>query len=151
MTEDAVKRACKFFLSDYNCAQSTMKAILIASNSDFKQVTQLTAGFGGGIAHEGLVCGSVSGAIAAIGVVLGSSIKDVQEHKQATYEISEKFVKLFKEQHGTLLCNELTKIDMTNKSDREKALTEGIFFKICPAFVESAVRIALELLHEFQK
>ena len=147
MIEERVKQAHKFFLKDYNCAQSTIKALLLNSGIDIApdQLTNVVAGFGAGMAHQGLICGAVSGAIAAMGLIVGRELRDVEEHKQTTYDIAEKFVHRFAEKHGTIICDELTGIEMRSKNLREKALQDGLFYNKCPAFVESAMRIALEL------
>ena len=127
-----------------------MKAILFNSkkNVELNELTNIAAGFGGGMAHEGLVCGAVSGAIAAIGLLIGYKIEDIQEHKQTTYHTSEKFVQKFKQKHKSIICNELTGIQMKDNISREKALQDGLFYEKCPAYVEDAVRIALEIMRE---
>jgi len=147
MTEERVKQARKFFQNDYNCAQSVLKALLSDSTIDIEphELTNVVAGFGAGVAHQGLACGAVSGAIAAIGLIFGRELKDVEEHKETTYDIAEKFVQRFEEKHGTIICDELTGIKMKDRDLREKARQDGIYSNKCPAFVESAVRIALEL------
>ncbi len=146
MIDDAAARAKKFFSGKHNCAQSVMKAILTEMNLDFEQVIPLTAGFGGGMVHEGGVCGAVSGAIAAIGVLKSKDFADVQAHKEATNRSGEEFIRRFKEKHGSILCNDLTGINMADAKARKAALANGTFAKLCPAYVESAVRIALEIV-----
>lgn len=145
MTEEAVQRAKEFFAGKYNCAQSVMKTILIEKDLDFDQITQLTAGLGAGVAHEGNVCGAVSGAIAALGVVNGVHYPDVLKHKEATYASAEEFATRFKKKHGSILCNTLTGIEMSDTNARSRALREGVFGKLCPKYVESAVELALEI------
>ena len=145
MIDDAVVQARKLFSGSHNCAQSVMKAILGEMNLDFKQVVPLTAGFGGGMVHEGSVCGAVSGAIAAIGVLNSKHFADVQSHKDATNRSGEEFIRRFKEKHGSILCNNLTGINIADAKARKAAMAHGTFAKLCPAFVESAVRIALEI------
>lgn len=151
MTEEKIIQARKFFLGDYNCAQSVMKAVLLESGINImpEQIARITAGFGGGMAHEGQVCGAVSGAIAAIGLILGRSLHDVKEHKETTYFVSENFIQKFKKRHGSIICNNLTGIDIKDKDQRENALQDGLFYRKCPAYVEDAVEITLKLTGEF--
>ncbi|TFG29470.1 C_GCAxxG_C_C family protein [Candidatus Thorarchaeota archaeon] len=146
MIEDSVKRSREFFQEDYNCAQSVLKSVLIALNLDFEKAVQLTAGFGGGMAHEGQVCGAVSGAIAALGVIKGQHAQDIQKHKQATYETAETFVRNFKERHKTIICDDLTGIKMKDKLARDKALRDGVFSLKCSEYVTSAVQLVLEIV-----
>ncbi|MGY5872661.1 MAG: C-GCAxxG-C-C family protein [Candidatus Thorarchaeota archaeon] len=148
MIDESVNLATKYFSGNYNCSQSVMKAILVSKDLDFEQITNLSAGLGAGMAHEGNVCGAVSGAIAALGVIIGSTINDVKEHKEATYAITEDFVARFKKKQGSILCDKLTGIEMRNEDERKAAMKDGTFTKLCPHFVADAVRIALELSND---
>jgi C_GCAxxG_C_C family probable redox protein len=148
MTEKAIAKAREFFAGNYNCAQSVMKAILTETDLDFSQIVPLTAGLGGGMAHEGNVCGSVSGAIAALGVLNSSHYSDILKHKEVTYAVAEEFVRRFKKEHGSILCNDLTGVDIKDTKARNRALKDGTFAKVCPHYVESAVKIVLELSRE---
>ena len=145
MTEESVKLALELFSGDYNCAQSSMKAILMGCNMDFDQIFHLTAGLGAGVAHEGNVCGAVTGAIAALGVIEGKYHSEATKQKQQAYTRGEEFIRRFKQKHGTVLCNDLTGIEMTDLKARQKANEDGTFTKMCPSFVADAVRIALEI------
>ena len=145
MIDENVELAKQYFSGKYNCAQSTMKAILVGMNLDFKQVMALAAGLGAGIAHEGNVCGAVSGAIAALGVIAGDRYTDALEQKEAAYASGEEFVRRFKMKQGTILCNQLTGIEMKDIQARNDAMNDGTFIKKCPTFVADAVRIALEI------
>jgi C_GCAxxG_C_C family probable redox protein len=145
MVDSAVTKARKLFSGKYNCAQSVMKGILSEMNMDFDQAIPLAAGLGGGMAHEGNVCGAVSGAIAALGVLNTRHYDDPSEHKDATYASSEEFVRRFKKAHGSILCDNLTGIAMSDSKARSVAQNEGLFARACPNYVESAVRIAFEI------
>ena len=146
MNDAAAARARKLFSGSHNCAQSVMKAVLTEMNLDFKQIVPLAAGLGGGMAHEGSVCGAVSGAIAALGVVNSRKIKDIQAHKSTTYSSAEEFIRQFKQEHGSILCNGLTGIDISDAKARKAAIADGTFARLCPSYVESAVRIALDIV-----
>ncbi len=145
MIDDAVANARRYFSGNHNCAQSVMKAMLVETKMDFDQVIPLTAGLGGGVAHEGSVCGAVTGAIAALGVLNSRHYTDLVKHKEAAYKDSEEFIRRFKEVHGSVHCNDLTGIEMADLKARQKAMEGGLFAQRCPKFVENAVRIALEI------
>ena len=145
MIDDAITNARRYFANNSNCAQSVMKAILVEKNMDFDQVIPLAAGLGGGVAHEGSVCGAVTGAIAALGVLNSRHYTDLVKHKESTYEDSEEFIRRFKEIHGSPLCNVLTGIEMKDTDARSRAMDSGLFAQRCPKYVENAVRIALEI------
>jgi C_GCAxxG_C_C family probable redox protein len=148
MTDDTVKRAMEYFSTDYNCSQSVMKSILEKRGMDFDEIFHLAAGFGGGVALQGHVCGAVSGAIAALGVINGRKFDDAKKHKEATYASAEKFMQIFKEQHGSIICDDLTGIVMADKAAHDRAMEDGTFQKTCPGYVKDAVRIVLDLSKE---
>jgi len=148
MTDNTVKLAMKYFSSDYNCSQSVMKSILESKGMDFDEIFQLAAGFGGGVGLQGHICGAVSGAVAALGVINGRKFGDVNEHKEATYESAAKFMQMFKEKNGSIICDDLTGIVMADKKAHDRAMENGTFRKVCPGYVEDAVRIALDITNE---
>jgi C_GCAxxG_C_C family probable redox protein len=148
MIDESIKLAKNLFSGKYNCSQSSMKAILVALNLDFGQTFHLAAGMGAGIAHEGNVCGAVSGAILALGVIEGTRQEDTLGQKEAAYASGEEFVRRFKKKHDTILCDQLTGITMTDLNARSKASKDGLFAEKCPSFVADAVRIALEIATE---
>ena len=145
MIDESVALAKEYFSGKYNCSQSAMKAILVGMKMDFDQIVPLAAGLGAGVAHEGNVCGAVSGAIAALGVIESKVHTDVLEQKEAAYTSGEDLVLRFKKKNESILCNHLTGIEMTNLKARKDAMKDGIFGKLCPTFVSNAVRIALEI------
>ena len=148
MIDESVALAKKFFSGKYDCSQSVMKTILVGMKMDFEQIMPLAAGLGAGVAHEGSVCGAVSGAILALGVIESSLHSDALKHKKATYAASEEFVRRFKLKNKTILCDKLTGIKMTDIDARKNANEEGLFEKKCPSFIEDAVRIAFEIATE---
>jgi C_GCAxxG_C_C family probable redox protein len=148
MIDDTIKLAMKYFSTDYNCAQSVMKSILVSKGLDFDEVFHVSAGFGGGVGLQGHICGAVSGAIASLGVINGEEHADPKKHKEATYEAAERFMHLFKERNGSIICDDLTGIVMADKAAHDKAAKDGMFRKVCPGYVKDAVRIVLELTKE---
>jgi C_GCAxxG_C_C family probable redox protein len=145
MSDELAKKALEFFSQDYNCAQSVLRAILEHKGKMFDYAQQISAGFGGGIAHQGETCGAVSGAIMALGILEGENTSDTKGHKNKTYELSEKFLAKFCKIHGTTRCRDLTGIDMTDADARNEAIRSGNFAELCPKFVDNAVRIVLDI------
>ena len=148
MTDDAVRLSMKYFSTDYNCSQAVMKAVLENQGMDFDEIFHLAAGFGGGVGLQGHICGAVSGAVAALGVINGKKFDDVAKHKEATYESSEKLMQLFQKKNGSIICDDLTGIVMADKAAHDRAMEDGTFKRICPGYVEDAVRIVLDLTKE---
>jgi C_GCAxxG_C_C family probable redox protein len=145
MTEETVTNALRYFDDDHNCAQAVLHAVLDKYGLYFDEATSVIAGMGGGIGLQGNVCGAVSGAVAAFGVLNKQRFSDFQEHKEATYTSTVKFMYKFRELHETVICEALTGVKMNDKEARDKAIETGHFHKICPQFVEDATKIVVEM------
>lgn len=146
MTESPTKKARHYFSSEYNCAQSVLRSLLEHKKLQFPEATNAMAAFGGGIAHQGETCGAVSGALTAIGVILGGKVTGVVNHKNKSYEVGGEFIKRFKNEFGTTHCSGLVGVDMANPDERKRAVESGRIKDVCPRVVEKAVSIVLELV-----
>lgn len=145
MTKTAMDAAISYFDSEYNCVQSVLRSVLEHKGLYFDQATYLAAGFGGGISFSGQQCGAISGAIMAIGVMARKITSDVREHRSITHHMSSEFMDKFREEFGTIRCDDLTNVDMSDDKAFEKAYEEGVFRNTCPKFVEKAVRIVTDM------
>ena len=145
MSVSPEKKALSYFESNYNCAQSVLRALLEHKGIHIDQASQIAAGFGGGIAHSSQQCGAISGAMMAIGILEGLTNCDVQQHKSKTYELSTKLHTKFKTEFSSIICDELTGIDMSDSQKIQDAIDSGHFGKICPKFIESTIRTVLTM------
>jgi len=145
LKDESVENALRYFDEDHNCAQAVLHAVLDKYGLYFDEATSVIAGMGGGIGLQGNVCGAISGAVAAFGLLNGQRYSDFKEHKEATYTSAIKFMYKFKKLHETVICETLTGVKMDDKEARDKAIATGHFHKICPQFVEDAVRIVVEM------
>ena len=98
----------------------------------------MSRGFGGGMGRTGKTCGAVTGAYMVLGL---SEARGGREGIEAVYTIVQQFNKLFIELHGSNCCTELLNCDLGTDEGLARARAEGIFTKVCPNFVEDAVRI----------
>lgn len=101
--------------------------------------------FGGGISFSGQQCGAVSGAIMSIGIIVRKTTSDVREHKSITHRLSLEFMDKFREEFGTIRCDDLTGVDMSDDKAFKSAYEEGVFRNTCPKFVTTAVRIVMDM------
>ncbi|MHA2425288.1 MAG: C-GCAxxG-C-C family protein, partial [Candidatus Thorarchaeota archaeon] len=111
-----------------------------------EKATNIAAGFGAGISFSGQQCGAISGAMMAIGVLLGERITDVETQRKETYRLTREFQKRFKERFGTIVCDELIEIDMGNMDAVEKANDDGVFLEKCPNYIGWVVETVFELV-----
>ncbi|MHA1213454.1 MAG: C-GCAxxG-C-C family (seleno)protein, partial [Candidatus Heimdallarchaeota archaeon] len=82
MTKEIKTKVLDYFKGDYNCAQSVLKAILEEKGLFFSEAPAVAANYGGGIIGRGEICGAVSGALMAIGVVATQYEDELVEQKK---------------------------------------------------------------------
>jgi C_GCAxxG_C_C family probable redox protein len=142
---DTGKLALKYFGKNYNCAQAVLRAVLEEKGMYMDEFPYLAAGLGGGVSHQGNTCGAVTGAVLAIGMITSQSALDVQGHKNRTYSYGEKFISQFKEGFDSIICRELTGIDISNPKELERGRESGIFEERCTEFVRKAAVLVSEM------
>ena len=96
--------------------------------------------------RKGEVCGACIGALMALGSKYGQCDKKDIDARLRTYEVTDKFLSEFKKENGSYICNELLNHDISTKDGFEAALGKNLFVEFCPKMVESATRIAEQLM-----
>ncbi len=147
--QELSKKAVEMFLSGYNCTQSVLSILYRQMPTEEKTtlIPRIASGFGGGIGLCGSVCGSLTGTIMVVGIKYGSNEAGEGNNNKA-YTKSWALFKQFEKQHGSVLCRELIKYDLSNPEELAKARQEGIFEKVCVRFVSSAVENLLKMEQE---
>lgn len=140
------EKAKRFFEAHYNCAQSVLLAF--AADFDLPEVkaSQIAQAFGGGLARQGEICGTIIGALMVIGLKYGKVRPDDEEAREKTYTLARKFISLFKEKHGTLLCRHLIGVDLSQPGGYETAVSQGLFNSICSSLITSTIELLEEIL-----
>jgi len=144
--QELVQKAVAYFASGYNCTQSILLTLTGSMSPEVKSdlIPKIGSGFGGGIGLCGCVCGSLTGIIMAVGIKYGSN-EPGEEKNLLAYSKANALYRQFEKKHGTVLCRELIKYDLTNPEQVSKARQEGVFEKLCANFVKSAVEDYLEM------
>jgi C_GCAxxG_C_C family probable redox protein len=109
-------------------------------------IPKIATCFGGGIGNTGSVCGAVIGATMAIGVVRKQS-SSIQEWL-ATAEIAREFRRRFEDEMQTIICRELTGMDLSTAEGQEILINSDIAMTVCFPAVAHAYRIVSELLKD---
>ena len=146
-----VKKALLQFGTGCNCCQSIVRAFSPDFGLDSQKALKLGGAFGGGMSGLGNTCGAVTGALMIIGLVYRNTDPEDAENKEFTYGIGEKFLKEFSKTHGTVMCRDLTGVNMLNPEEYEKAKEEGVFEEKCPKFVQTSAELLEKLLEEFKQ
>jgi C_GCAxxG_C_C family probable redox protein len=144
--QELVQKAVTYFQSGYNCTQSVLLTLCGSMSLEVKSdlIPKIGSGFGGGFGLCGCVCGSLTGSIMAIGIKYGSNSPG-EESNLIAYGKANALYHQFEKKHGTVLCRELIKYDLTKPEQISKARQEGVFEKLCVNFVKSAVEDYLEM------
>ena len=140
---DPVTTAQERFAQKFNCSQSVFSAFAPKFGIQDEIALKLASPFGGGTAHQGHVCGAVTGALMVLGLQKGSA---TLETKDETYRLAEEYIKRFKELHGSILCRELTGYDISKPDEFQKARESRVFYDTCPGLVKDAAELVAEFI-----
>lgn len=99
---DVRKKSVELHATGLNCAQSVLISLEDYTGLDSDLAASAGVGFGGG-AGCGEICGTVSGAIMALGI---SSSKKGYSSADAKKKVSE-FTKCFRDEFGCIRCKDL--------------------------------------------
>ena len=141
--------AKKNFESGCNCAQAVLLAFSDLTGLDEGTAMKLSASFGGGMGKLREVCGAVSGAFMAAGMIYADDHIPTQEAKAAHYEKIRNLATRFKEENGSYLCRELLEGVPVSKDAAPEERTEQYYKKRpCGELCAIAARILDDFLAE---
>lgn len=143
MRMDAESKA--LFDEGYNCAQSVLAPFADRFGMDREMAFRIATPFGGGMGHNGQICGAVSGALMAIGLARGTQVYN-KAQTDACYALVQEFQQRFLAKHGDLTCPGLLGLDIGDSAELAQVRALNLFHTRCPDFVGDAVLIVRELL-----
>ena len=138
--------ALEIFNKGFNCAQAVLSSHSEEFGLDTIFAKKLGGAFIGGIANNGEVCGAVSGALMLIGLKYGQYNEGDIESKEKTIKITNDYIQKFKKEHGSIICRELLKYDLSIEEEKLKARESGVFKTLCPKYIKKSVEIIEEIL-----
>lgn len=144
--ENYREQAIAYFKEGYNCAQSVVLVFADVLNADKETALKIAASFGGGMGRLREVCGAVSGAFMAAGLLLGDYGTEDKSAKTLNYKIVQEIAARFNEKNGSIICRELLSIpdkDNPIPSDRTEAYYQK---RPCAELVGDAAEIFAEVL-----
>ncbi len=140
MIERAMARSRELFEAGWYCAESVLRAIAEHYSVDSPLIPKLATGFCSGLSRSGGLCGALSGAVLAIGLILGRDVtsQSVDPCYRAVRAASDGFVNRF----GADTCQALTGCHLG--TDEGQARFHALdMHKRCLEFVSEATRLAL--------
>lgn len=97
-----------------NCAEAVVRAFRDAMEVDISdEALRMASGFGGGLGHSGCMCGALTGAIMALGMIQGRVTKD--QNRESIYNSAQEFHNIFKEKFGATCCRLLNRYPFDTK------------------------------------
>ena len=133
-----VEEAVQLFEDGYMCSQAVLAVFCEEFGLSREQAFKISISFGSGM-RKGEVCGACTGAIMALGLKYG-------ENKSKSDEMCLKFLDSFKKENGSYICRDLLDCDIRTEEGIKYAIDNNLFKEICPKMVESAAKIAQELI-----
>ena len=103
------EEAKRLFMRGYNCAQAVFCAFCDETGLSLENAARLSSSFGGGMGRLREVCGTVSGALMALGMLRGYSDPADPQAKAEHYRLVQQYAQRFREINGTIICRELLK------------------------------------------
>ena len=144
MSEHA-ELARKLFLEGYNCSQAVFCAFCDVTGLDMDAAARMASSFGGGLGRLREVCGAVSGAALALGILRGYSDPGDYDAKKAHYARVQEFARRFREANGAIVCREL--LGGAQAGGAPEARSDAFYRKRpCPNLVVSAAEILDDML-----
>ena len=146
------KEAERLFLEGYNCAQAVFCAFCDETGLSLEDAARLSSSFGGGMGRLREVCGTVSGALLALGMLRGYADPQDPELKKAHYKLVQEYARRFREENGTIICRELLKNVSVTQGDTPEPRTPGFYARRpCLGLAGQAAAILDEMLSETKK
>ncbi len=143
MSEQTEKRTVELFQSGFFCAESVLQAIAESRGIHSDLIPRIATGFCSGIARTGGKCGAVSGAILGIGLVAGRDLPG--ESLEHCYALTQKMIRLFESQYGTVNCRQLLGCDLATEVG-QRTFMENNLMERCYEYARTATSMAMSLL-----
>ena len=141
-------RATEHMANGLVCSESVLLATCqeFGIDVDEKVIPKIAYAFAGGIGNTGSVCGAVAGASMAIGLIKDRG--ETMEEMFSVLGLAAEFRKRFEAEKETIICRDLTGMDLTTPEGIEQFMGSDVPQSVCFPAVEAAHRIVVELLRQ---
>lgn len=148
MASDRIHESLYLFNQGYNCSQAVFSVYAEKNGLDPDLARKIATSLGAGIGRTGNICGAVSGAILAIGLIHGMNCPDDTEAREKSYQLTQDFMKTFTDRYGSVSCPILLGYHLGIPAEREEVRRKGVVKDICPGLVQGAAEILKEILEK---
>jgi C_GCAxxG_C_C family probable redox protein len=128
-----------------NCSQAILTAFGELFGMDPETAAMLGRPWAGGIGHQALTCGYLTGAVLVLALALNN--KDENRARRDLDKAIRNLFSRFKERHGgATMCKELLGADMTTEEGIKKIWEEKLVARYCYGYARDVAEILEELL-----
>jgi C_GCAxxG_C_C family probable redox protein len=145
------EKAKDFHDRGFGCGQSVLSAFSEDFGLDSITALKIATGFGSGMGRMGEVCGALTGGFMVLGLKYGKVNADGSKYGPATeitYAKVAELTRRFRECNESMLCRDLTGLDLSKPEARAYAREHNIFSGRCNQYVQDVVNILEELLSD---
>jgi C_GCAxxG_C_C family probable redox protein len=129
----------------FNCCESVLMALKDYLDVDPKLIPKIGTGIGAGVSLNGLLCGSISSIVLAIGIKYGRT--SAEDNPQPIWDMVDKYVAEFKDKFGAVNCRQLTGLNMKKKEDLNEYFAK-VHDYTCADRIRFAVGKGVEILKQ---
>ncbi len=140
----AGRQAGQLFDSGWLCGESVLMAVTRAAGIQSPLIPRMATGFCSGLSRTGWLCGAASGAVLALGLVLGRDSR--MDPLERSYLPIQGLVRRVLELHGSLNCRDITGVDLGTAEGQTAFKELGIKPRICIPLVEMLAELTCEII-----
>lgn len=144
----AIEAARALFLDDrnlYGCAETTFVVLKGAFGLEEPGDSSAAMALNGGVACSGGMCGAVTGAALALGLLAARRTADHLQAKLVARELTAALMDAFRAAHGAVDCRELLGLDLRQPGAHAAFLAGGVWRERCLAQIAFVVAWAVPL------
>jgi C_GCAxxG_C_C family probable redox protein len=123
----------------YGCAETCFMTLKTAYGLEDPMDPSAAIALNGGVAWSGAMCGSLTGAALAVGLLAERRIADHGRAKLVARELVAAALERFRSVHGSLDCRDLIGYDLRAPGEHEAFLESGLWRTRCMAQIETVV------------
>jgi|APSaa5957512535_1039671.scaffolds.fasta_scaffold174992_2 C_GCAxxG_C_C family probable redox protein len=140
---DAETRGRELFDSGLFCAEAVLKTVAEGHGLDGRHIPAMATGFCSGMARSGGPCGAMTGAVMALGLVLGRD--NPEQSVEETYAAVRTVMARFEERFGSNNCKELLGVDL-DTPEGQQDFAEKKLGSRCKEFTATAAGLVEQAL-----
>ena len=137
--------AVEYFGQKLHCSQAVLLAFAEECGLTGEQAIKAGSCLGSGM-RKGEVCGALTGALVALGLIAGQCAADDLEGRARSNRLNDEMMDRFSQCCGSWLCKDLLGCDIATEAGLAHARSSNLFTTRCPVFVEQAALLVEEIL-----